>query len=69
MQQLGFAITSEEDPRARQCLLHQLALTYQALALRSYGVRARVRGWLVAIEGGKASHYRAPAPNASSSRR
>lgn len=69
LQQLGFAITSEEDPRARRCLVHQLTLTYQALALRSYGVRARVRGWLVSIEGGKASHYRTPAQDVSSSRR
>ncbi len=53
------AVAEEGDPRVRHCLTHQALLTYQVLALRTRGVRARVRGWLIEIEGGKALRTRA----------
>ena len=46
-------VVEEQDPRVRCCLTHQAALTRQVLALRTRGVNARVRGWLIEIEGGK----------------
>lgn len=49
----------ERDPRVQRCLTHQALLTQRVLALRARGVRARVRGWLIEIEGGKALHPRA----------
>lgn len=48
------AVVEERDPRVRRCLTHQALLTQQVLALRTRGVSARVRGWLIEIEGGKA---------------
>src|SRR5262245_37555173 len=46
--------THEPDPRVRLCLDHQVALTQRVAALRRDGFPARVRGWLIAIEGGNA---------------
>ena len=48
------AIIEEQDPRVRRCLRHQALLTQQVLALRTQGMNARVRGWLIEIDGGKA---------------
>ena len=50
---LTAAVGEERDPRVRRCLTHQALLTQQVLALRTRGVSARVRGWLIEIEGGK----------------
>ena len=47
------AIVEERDPRVRRCLRHQALLTQQVLALRIQGMNARVRGWLIEIDGGK----------------
>jgi hypothetical protein len=47
-------VVEERDPRVRRCLTHQALLTQRVLALRTRGVSARVRGWLIEIEGGKA---------------
>jgi len=51
---LSAAVVEERDPRVRRCLTHQALLTQQVVALRTRGVSARVRGWLIEIEGGKA---------------
>jgi len=48
------AVVEERDPRVRRCLAHQALLTQRVLVLRTRGVRARIRGWLIEIEGGKA---------------
>jgi len=48
------ALGEERDPRVRHCLRHQALLTQQVLALRTQGMNARVRGWLIEIDGGKA---------------
>ncbi|HEV8713962.1 MAG TPA: hypothetical protein VGX03_14190 [Candidatus Binatia bacterium] len=53
------AVVEEQDPRVRRCLTHQALLTQRVLVLRTRGVRARVRGWLIEIEGGKALRSRA----------
>lgn len=47
------ALEQEPDPRVQRCVAHQFSLADQALALRAQGLRARVRGWLVVIDGGK----------------
>jgi hypothetical protein len=56
-------VAKERDPRVRHCLAHQALLTHQMFALRTQGIRARVRGWLIEIEGGKVSATR-PLPAA-----
>jgi len=53
------AVAEEGDPRVQRCLTHQALLTHQVLALRAQGVRARVRGWLIEVEGGKVPRMRA----------
>ena len=52
-QRLWEVIEQEPDLRVRQCVTHQFTLAHKALALRGQGLRARVRGWLVVIDGGK----------------
>lgn len=47
----GMAV--EDDPRVRFYLRHQLSVSRQAQALRARGYHARVRGWLIAVRGGK----------------
>lgn len=48
------AVVGEEtNPQIRRCLSHQFILAHKVLILRARGVRARVRGWLVEIDGGK----------------
>ena len=51
---LSAAVVEERDPRVRRCLTQQALLTQRVLALRTRGMSARVRGWLIEIEGGKA---------------
>lgn len=46
-------LEQEPDPRVQRCVVHQFSLADQVLALREQGLRARVRGWLVVIDGGK----------------
>lgn len=46
-------VEEEPNPKIRRCLFHQFILAHKVLILRTCGVRARVRGWLVEIEGGK----------------
>ncbi|MEW6300243.1 MAG: hypothetical protein AB1671_21325 [Thermodesulfobacteriota bacterium] len=46
-------VGEESNPRVRRCLAHQFILAHKVLILRARGVRARVRGWLVEIDGGK----------------
>ena len=51
---LSVVVGEERDPLVRRCLTHQALLNQQVLALRARGMSARVRGWLIEIEGGKA---------------
>jgi len=46
-------LEQEPDPRVQRCVVHQFSLADQVLALRERGLRARVRGWLVVIDGEK----------------
>jgi hypothetical protein len=55
---LSVAIACEADPRVRRCLRHQAWLAAHVLSFRARGLRAQVRGWLVALEGGKAPRQR-----------
>jgi hypothetical protein len=52
------AVVEERDPQVRRCLTHQALLTQRVLTLRMRGMRARVCGWLIEIEGGKALYSR-----------
>jgi hypothetical protein len=52
-QQFSVLLREEADPRVQHCLAHQLGLAHRVLSLRAQGLQARVRGWLVEIEGGK----------------
>ncbi|MGH7965893.1 MAG: hypothetical protein ACRERD_29425 [Candidatus Binatia bacterium] len=46
-------LEQEPDPRVQRCVTHQFSLADKAFALRAQGLQARVRGWLVVIDGGK----------------